>query len=328
VLVDGRENVWIIDWFHARRAHALMDVAKLENDLLYLFTTLADEEELAQAVRLTVALRRVEDLRQPLGAPPPGVVAPTLLRAWEVLRQLRAVVARLCREDRDPRQLRVALLRYAAHTLSFDEASPLQKRWALASACALAEDVVRGAHPARLRVDWIAPDDLPTSGRLGLTICPGRRDRGRQLSSDLASLAEDGATDLVCLLPAHEMEWLGVPDLREAAQARGLRFHHLPIRDQGVPSLQEATDLLDVLSGRLEAGARVVVHCMGGLGRSGTIAACAVARHGKVGAHDAILAVRRARDPRAVETIEQERFVASYVGERGHGGPRHDLSRA
>ena len=47
----------------------------------------------------------------------------------------------LIHEDRDPRQAAIAMLRYAVHTLSFDESSPLQKHWALYTACRAAEKV-------------------------------------------------------------------------------------------------------------------------------------------------------------------------------------------
>ncbi len=140
ILLDGAGNVWIIDFFHAHRGHAIKDLAKLENDLLFIFTPLADEAELAQAITLSRALRGVHDLTAPLGDPPPEVTAPALVRAWRVLQWLRDRVGRL---SPDPRGLSVALLRYAVHTLSFDESSLLQKRWAFAAACGHAEDVRR-----------------------------------------------------------------------------------------------------------------------------------------------------------------------------------------
>jgi protein-tyrosine phosphatase len=62
----------------------------------------------------------------------------------------------------------------------------------------------------------------------------------------------------------------------------------------------------------------VVVHCWGGLGRSGTIAAaCLVARG--AGAEEAIAAVRAAR-PGAVQTAAQELFVADFVERPGRFG--------
>ena len=54
ILIDGRDNVWLIDFFHTRRAHVLMDLLKMENDLLYIFTPVPDEQALRRAFALTV----------------------------------------------------------------------------------------------------------------------------------------------------------------------------------------------------------------------------------------------------------------------------------
>ena len=54
----------------------------------------------------------------------------------------------------------------------------------------------------------------------------------------------------------------------------------------------------------------MVVTCMGGLGRSGTLAACLLVSAGTA-PEAAIAAVRAARGPRALETIAQEDFVVS-----------------
>jgi hypothetical protein len=266
---------------------------------------LSDEGELAQAVALSQALRAVRDLAAPLADPPAAVQAPALRRAWAVLQRLRARVAERVREDRDPAQLSVALLRYAAHTMSFDEASPLQRRWALYAAGGHTQDVLdAAARNRRLRVDW-----LPDLG-LGLTLCPGRRDRERDLDQDLSTITEQ-AQALLCLLTEAELHWAGVPDLLPRARARGLAVHHLPIRDQGVPEDEALRRALSWVDGALAAGQRVVVHCMGGLGRSGLVAACALVDRGRAG-DEAIRAVRAARDPRAVETRGQEDFVRGW----------------
>jgi hypothetical protein len=60
-------------------------------------------------------------------------------RAWATLITLRRVGGAVVKGDPGARQLDIALLRYSVHTLGFDEASPLQKRWALASSCLRAE---------------------------------------------------------------------------------------------------------------------------------------------------------------------------------------------
>lgn len=143
IMVDAHHNVWVIDFFHAGPGHVLKDLAKFENDLLYLLTPIEDSSQLLEALAITHALRSVTDLQAGLPERPDQVRSPQLVRAWDVLRVLRRIGGRVCREDRHPLQLQVALLRYAVHTLSFPEASPLQKQSALAAACSLAEQITR-----------------------------------------------------------------------------------------------------------------------------------------------------------------------------------------
>ena len=148
---------------------------------------------------------------------------------------VRRIGGQLCREDRHPLQLQVALLRYAVHTLSFPEPSPLQKQSALAAACSLADQITRTVEAELvLRVDWIE-SDLTGAGRLGITPCPGRRDRSRDLDEDLAQIRSQGATRLLCLLTDSELDWAGVPDIGRRALAAGLAYRHLPIPSQGTP---------------------------------------------------------------------------------------------
>jgi nicotinamidase-related amidase len=143
LLVDARHNVWVIDFFHAGPGHVLKDLAKFENDLLYLLTPVEDASQFLEAVAITRALGSVADLKGPLPDRPEEVRSSHLVRAWEVLGLLRQIVGQVCRDDRHPLQLQVALLRYAVHTLSFPESSPLQKQSALAAACSLADQITR-----------------------------------------------------------------------------------------------------------------------------------------------------------------------------------------
>jgi len=319
ILVDGRENVWIIDFGRTDRGHVLKDLAKLENDLLYIYTPVADGEgALDEALAITRALRAVEDLASELPERIGGIHSPPFLRAWATLRTLRGIVARLCRSDRDPQQMRIALLRYAVHTLSFDEASPLQKKWALASACALAEDVMETARRnRRLRIDWVDTPILPWAehGRFGMTLLPGRKDRGRSLAEDLDELAANDVTRMVSLVTEEELAWAGVPDLRARAEAKGIAVLSLGIRDQGVPSVEDAEQVVRWILGAVGEKRNVVLHCMGGLGRTGTLAACVLVARGAT-PDEAIETVRRTRGPRAIEIEEQARFVRDYARAR------------
>ena len=72
---------------------------------------------------------------------------------------------------------------------------------------------------------------------------------------------------------------------------------------------------METLRNALLAGHRVLVHCRGGLGRAGTVAARLLVELG-VPAVEAIRRVRAAR-PGAIETIEQQQYVLDLT--RRHG---------
>ena len=117
---------------------------------------------------------------------------------------------------------------------------------------------------------------------------------------------------LLCLLTDSELDWAGVPDLGPRAQAAGLAYRRFPIPDQGTPDIADATDLVQWCREAIERGEAVVVTCMGGLGRSGTIVACCLVDSG-MSPDAAIAAVRTTRGPRALETIAQENFVVTFA---------------
>ena len=76
ILVDAHHNVWVIDFFHAGPGHVLKDLAKFENDLLYLLTPIKDASQLLEALAITRALRSVADLQADLPDPRPGALPP------------------------------------------------------------------------------------------------------------------------------------------------------------------------------------------------------------------------------------------------------------
>lgn len=174
-----------------------------------------------------------------------------------------------------------------------------------------------------LRIDWLLPGELPGDlpGRLGLTFLPGKRGASarypghvyrRDAATDLAAMRGMGVVRLVLLVEDEELDRWSAPGLVAIGEAAGVEVRRHPIPDGHAPS--------DGLMARIQADideARqrgdVAVACMGGVGRSGTVAACALVRAGS--SPDAAIArVRAVRHPEAVETAEQERFVRAYAG--------------
>lgn len=173
-----------------------------------------------------------------------------------------------------------------------------------------------------LRVDWISSEDLRDGlpGRLGLTFLPGKRGRSvrypgrvyrRDLAADLRTLADAGIGHLVLLVEDHELARWGDLDIVERGAEAGIAVERHPIPDGSAPA--EVTAMRGILEGvaRARAEGDVAVACMGGVGRTGTVAACALVDAGW-SAEGAIAAVRRVRHPTAVETVEQMAFVAAF----------------
>lgn len=309
IIIDSHENVWLIDFFHTHRGHVLKDLIKLENDLLYIFTPIPDESVLAEACALSDRLLGVADLAAPLPTRDnSGIRSPQLLRAWDTVSILRGFYPPLIRTSRSPFQWLVGAMRYAVHSLSFDECSTLQKKWALYTASRCGERIARAIEGREvLRIDHVDPCHV-SPGKLGMTILPGRRDMPRDLERDLGSMKKAGVDAVVCLVPDEELHEYGVPDLLRRYGEQGIESYHLPILDQKACAPEQMDAALDWVGERLVSGAHVVVHCAGGLGRSGMAVACYLRRRG-LSADEALAEVRRARGPRAVESEIQERFV-------------------
>jgi protein-tyrosine phosphatase len=116
---------------------------------------------------------------------------------------------------------------------------------------------------------------------------------------------------VLCLVPEEELHRYGVNELLGTYAEAGLRVHHLPILDQRTGAVEEVTEALRWMDGALRTGESLLVHCVGGLGRSGMLAATYLRTRG-AGADEAIETVRTARSHRAIETALQEQFVRDF----------------
>jgi protein tyrosine phosphatase (PTP) superfamily phosphohydrolase (DUF442 family) len=154
-------------------------------------------------------------------------------------------------------------------------------------------------------------------GRIGITFCPGKHDNAastgawaRDLEADLDVIAAWGARLVLTLVEPAELKALKAPHLGEEVRRRGIDWRHLPIADYSVPAKafekQWETHGRDIRA-LLRSGGDVLVHCKGGLGRAGMIAARLLVELGMT-PEEAIREVRGARTG-AIETPAQLALV-------------------
>lgn len=175
-----------------------------------------------------------------------------------------------------------------------------------------------------IRIDFLPLPQLP--GRVGLTFAPGKSggDRWiRDLSTDLDRLSGHyGVAHLVSLIEDHELAKYGIENLWAEAERRRIAVHRFPIQDVRVPpNVTCVAPLVKNIATWATGGQTVVIHCIGGLGRTGTIAGCFLVEQGlEPGA--ALKLLREVRAHNCPETEEQRNFVHRYA--RRESSPTED----
>lgn len=174
----------------------------------------------------------------------------------------------------------------------------------------------------KFRTSASDPIQIPTlsagAGRIGISFCPGKQGPAlagaewkRDLAVDLDAVRGWGAAAVISLIEDHEIEFLGISNLGTEVAARGMEWLHLPIVDVTAPGdefEQRWRSAGPRVRGMLAEGRSVFIHCRGGLGRAGTVAARLLIELGEADAASAIARVREVR-PGAIETRTQENHL-------------------
>ena len=101
-------------------------------------------------------------------------------------------------------------------------------------------------------------------------------------------------------------------DLPDFYRSQGLRALHIPVPDFGIPDdLQVWEDGLETVIREASEGNNIAVHCLAGIGRTGTFLACLAKKTLGLDGYHAIQWVRKTL-PGAMENAYQESFVIDY----------------
>jgi ADP-ribose pyrophosphatase len=178
VIGDDGDNIWFIDWTHSGQAPIELDFAKLENDAKFVMSKEVDVDDLDR-------LRRLEEYLLSHRIPADTSRLPEDLRfvKWDLRFRRILETVRTIRETcfalkatEDWLVYRVALLKYALHTLSFDkrrdrgECDLPQLMHALYSVEGLVFDLVADDFHLKIRAE--RPASYPPRQRISIDEVP------------------------------------------------------------------------------------------------------------------------------------------------------------
>ncbi len=161
------------------------------------------------------------------------------------------------------------------------------------------------------RFYWIVENEIagmamPTAARAYLYLEDADQAAREELEYEIRQLREHGIGAVVTLTENP----LASHILKEA----GFQYLHLPIPDMTAPTPSQIDEFIQFARANIEAKRPVVIHCLGGAGRTGTMAACYLVGKG-YSPEEAIRTIRRLR-PGSIETRWQEEAIGEYAENR------------
>ena len=92
---------------------------------------------------------------------------------------------------------------------------------------------------------------------------------------------------------------------------KSVNYLHIPSNDMGVPEFVDLVSAVDFIHRRITNNEPVMVHCLAGLGRTGTLLACYLVKYQNMSADEATKNVREER-PGSIQSYPQEEIIFRF----------------
>ena len=92
---------------------------------------------------------------------------------------------------------------------------------------------------------------------------------------------------------------------------KDVNYLHVHSNDMGIPEFSDLVNSVDFIHQRITNDEPVMVHCLAGLGRTGTILACYLIKYEDMTAGDAIEKVRQERHG-SIQSFSQEEIIFRF----------------
>jgi protein-tyrosine phosphatase len=143
-----------------------------------------------------------------------------------------------------------------------------------------------------------------------LAIMPAPR-AAERIEDIILGWRTEGIDYVVCLLEPSEIP--GLVELEnELCREFSMEFQSFPIRDKTVPvSLEDFANFVARVADHVTSGRGVAIHCLAGIGRSTTLAACVLIWLG-IDAEIALDMIAEARGLEVPETEAQRQWILAF----------------
>ena len=150
-------------------------------------------------------------------------------------------------------------------------------------------------------------------GRFLAGVYPGALQEA-QARSQINWLMQQGADYFIDLTEAGEANLLPYEKIlyqQAASQGVAVSYQRMPIQDFSTPTEATLRGILDNVDRALITGRCIYLHCLGGVGRTGTVVGCYLVHHGMSG-EDALRQVSAWRGVNSPETFLQQQMVLNW----------------